>query len=80
MHRRRIASRNGQVPGTILVDGFVCGIWRIAKTRTSAVLDVQAFVKLTKAQRDGLTDEGLALLEFAAPGSTRRDVVFAKLD
>jgi hypothetical protein len=77
LHRKLIASRNGQVPGTILVDGFVSGMWRIAKTRGSAVLEVQPFVKLSKQQRKELTEEGLALLDFAAGGTTRRNVAFA---
>jgi len=80
VHRKRIASRNGQVPGTILIDGFVSGMWTIVKTRVKATLRVQPFVRLTKAQRAELMSEGEALLEFAAPDARSRDIVFGAVE
>ncbi|GGS36354.1 winged helix DNA-binding domain-containing protein [Actinokineospora fastidiosa] len=46
---------------TLLVDGFVHGIWRIGETG----LDVEVFRPLTPAQRDDVLAEGARLLEFA---------------
>lgn len=76
VHRPHLASRNGQVPGTMLIDGFVNGMWRIARKRSSATLEVKPFIKVSRAQRTDLTKEGLALLDFAAKGA-RHEVAFA---
>jgi hypothetical protein len=75
-HRRRIASKNGMVPGTVLVDGFVRGTWRIARSRASATLRIEPFDRLGPADRAALTDEGARLLTFAAAGQIH-DVVFS---
>jgi winged helix DNA-binding protein len=40
-HRRRLASRNGIFPGTVLVDGFASGAWRIVTARSGAVLRIE---------------------------------------
>jgi hypothetical protein len=78
-HRRRIASKNGMVPGTVLVDGFVRGTWRIRRTRGSAALQIEPFEPLAPSDRAALTEEGMRLLAFAAAGQTH-DVVFADLE
>ena len=78
-HRRRIASKNGMVPGTVLVDGFVRGTWRITRTRGSATLHIAPFEPLAPPDRTALTEEGARLLAFAAAGQSH-DVVFADLE
>ncbi|MDP9364386.1 MAG: winged helix DNA-binding domain-containing protein [Chloroflexota bacterium] len=75
-HRRRIASRNGMVPGTFLVDGFVRGTWAIARDRRSATLVVTAFEALAAGDREALMEEGERLLAFAAGDAERRGVRF----
>lgn len=76
VHRKQIASRNGQVPGTILIDGFVGGMWRMVKSRPRATLRITPFVRLSKAHRAELISEGEALLECAAPDARTRNIVF----
>ena len=75
-HRRRIASRNGMVPGTFLVDGFVRGTWAIERDRRSATLVVTAFESLAAGDREVLLEEGERLLGFAAGDVERREVRF----
>jgi hypothetical protein len=77
-HRRRIAARNGMVPGTVLVDGFVQGTWRLERGRQrgrrSARLRVDPFARLNKRDRAAVVAEGAALLEFAAPDASSTEV------
>jgi hypothetical protein len=75
-HRRRVFTVNGIVKGTILVDGFVAGSWRLDQTRSAATLSVEPFRPLSTADKDGLEAEGAALLDFAAPSAAARELRF----
>ncbi|WP_112469777.1 winged helix DNA-binding domain-containing protein [Streptomyces triticisoli] len=68
-HRKAIATKNAVIPGTILVDGFVAGAWRIDRTRASTALDVQLFSPVGKRRRAELVAEGERLLLFASDGA-----------
>jgi len=61
-YRKLIFSRNGIVLGSVLVDGFVQGAWRIERARDTATLVVESF----RALPDEVTEEGTRLLEFMA--------------
>jgi hypothetical protein len=78
--RARVFTKNGLVRSTILVDGFVCGIWRIYRDRDTATLHIQPFEKLSKQTRSALNDEGARLLDFAASDAERHDVRFDPLE
>ena len=67
-HRQRLNTRNGIFPGTVLVDGFVAGMWRITRARGAAALTVELFAEVPAADRDAVIAEGERLLHFAAPG------------
>ncbi|MFI1398023.1 winged helix DNA-binding domain-containing protein [Streptomyces sp. NPDC020681] len=54
--------RGNQAYSTLLVDGFLAGIWQLAETKESATLTVQVFGKLTRAQRDEVTEEAERML------------------
>jgi hypothetical protein len=74
-HRRIVfAARNGRIPGTFLVDGFVAGIWRADRTRGVASLTLQPFSALEKRTMTALTDEGEALLRFLEENAARHEV------
>jgi hypothetical protein len=75
-HRPRIASKNGMVPATVLVDGFVRGTWKVEKRRRSARLVIEPFAPIGKRDRAGLEAEGLGLLSFVAPDAEGLDVEF----
>jgi hypothetical protein len=65
-YRKVIASRNGMVPATVLVDGFVRGTWKTERTRGKATLVIEPFEPLGKKDRDALAEEGERLIRFVA--------------
>jgi hypothetical protein len=74
-HRQRITTRNAFFPGTVLVDGFVAGMWRLERSAEAAALLVQPFRKISSDDEAAVGAEGLRMLAFAAPGSAH-DVRF----
>jgi DNA glycosylase AlkZ-like len=77
-NRQRLYTRNGIFPGTVLVDGFVAGAWRITSSRGSAVLTAEMFGPVPREDRDAITTEAQRLLGFAAPGASH-EIRFAPL-
>jgi hypothetical protein len=76
----RMFTRNGIFPGTVLIDGFVAGMWRIDRARDAVTLIVEMFRdRVSAADRDAITAEGLRMLAFAAPDIPAHDVRFAPL-
>lgn len=65
-HRKALASKNGMVPATFLVDGFVRGTWKTERSRGKATLLIEPFEPLAKNDRDALAEEGEQLLQFMA--------------
>jgi hypothetical protein len=78
-HRKRVFTVNGIVKGTVLVDGFVAGSWRLDQTRSAATLSVEPFTPLSAADRAEVETEGAALLEFATPPAATRDLRFSQV-
>ncbi|MEZ0075608.1 winged helix DNA-binding domain-containing protein [Planotetraspora sp. GP83] len=76
-HRKIVFTVNGIIKATILVDGFVAGLWRIVQTGGSAVLEIEPFQPLSSGARDALAAEGADLLRFAAAEATAHDIRFA---
>ena len=68
-HRKAIASKNGMVPATFLVDGFVSGTWKVVRDRREATLRIAPFEPLPKQDRQALTEEGERLLNFVTDGA-----------
>jgi hypothetical protein len=62
--------------GTILVDGFVNGTWKIAVERGHATLVITQSQRLPKRDRAAVADEGARLLAFAATDASH-DIQFA---
>jgi Winged helix DNA-binding domain len=77
-HRQRLNTRNGIFPGTVLVDGFVAGMWRIARARGAAALTIEMFASVPAAGRDAVVAEAERLLGFAAVGDDH-EIRFAPL-
>jgi hypothetical protein len=65
-HRKALASRNGMVPATFLVDGFVRGTWKTGRTRRRVTLEIEPFQRLSKEDAEALTEEGARLVRFVA--------------
>ena len=78
--KERMFTRNGIFPGTVLIDGFVAGMWRIDRARDAVTLIVEMFRdRVSAGDRDAITAEGLRMLAFAAPDTPAHDVRFAPL-
>ncbi|MPZ28142.1 MAG: winged helix DNA-binding domain-containing protein [Micromonosporaceae bacterium] len=75
-HRRRVFTTNGIVKGTVLVDGFVAGCWRLDQRRSEATLTVEPFVPLSPVDRAAVESEGAGLLGFAAPPGAAHQLRF----
>jgi hypothetical protein len=67
------AGRGGEL-GNLLVDGFLGGMWRIARGRENATLVIEAGGSWTEAGRAAVTDEGARLLAFLAANSRDHEV------
>ena len=65
-----------RVAATILVDGFVRGVWKVEKTKTAAALVIEPFEKLTKKDRAALIEEGERLLRFVEANAKSFEVKF----
>jgi hypothetical protein len=77
--RKQLFARpNGVFPGSVLIDGFVTGSWKLTRSRPAAVLAVELFEPVTAGTRDAVTEEGERLLDFAAPGAAH-DIRFGPL-
>jgi Winged helix DNA-binding domain len=77
-YRKVIASKNGMVPATVLVDGFVRGTWKTERTRGKAALVIEPFEPLPKKDRDALSEEGEQLIRFIGEGAEAFEVRFAE--
>ncbi|WP_158893622.1 winged helix DNA-binding domain-containing protein [Amycolatopsis anabasis] len=66
-HRKRLFTKNGLIPATILVNGTVRGTWKIERAKQAATLVIQPFCTLSKKDTSGLVAEGGRLLRFTAP-------------
>ncbi|HEX4357707.1 MAG TPA: winged helix DNA-binding domain-containing protein [Pseudonocardia sp.] len=79
-YRDRLRSKNAIVPGTVLVDGFVAGLWAVARPAGAGgptVLTVRPFRSFSARHEAQLRREAAALAEFAARGGAARVVVEA---
>jgi hypothetical protein len=73
---RRLYTINGVIPGSVLIDGFVAGMWRLARSRDAATLTIELFGPVR--ERDALVGEAGRVLAFAAPGAAH-DIRFDPL-
>lgn len=64
-HRKRLIRRNVVVM-PVLLDGFVCGSWRMEQKRRNATLVISTLEPLSPAGQAALAEEGEGLLRFAA--------------
>ncbi|MBD3918888.1 AlkZ family DNA glycosylase [Paenibacillus sp. PR3] len=74
-YRRRVITKNGIVKATILIDGFVAGLWTIEERGHTAVMHIESFTPLSLEQRLLLEKEGERLLRFAAE-AVEYDIAF----
>jgi hypothetical protein len=66
--------------GSVLVDGFLAGMWRIARDRGRATLTIEPAGSWSAADRSAVADEGARLLGFVAGDAVDHDVRFVPRD
>lgn len=64
--------------GTVLVDGFLRGAWRIRHAGSRAVLHIQPVTRWSLEEKRAVAAEGERLLAFVATDASRSDVVIRK--
>ena len=58
-------------PGSVLVDGFVAGLWRVKRAKRTATMTVELFrSRLAARDRDEITAEAARVLAVTAPAAT----------
>jgi hypothetical protein len=67
------AGRGGEL-GSLLVDGFLGGKWRITREREKATLVIEPGGSWTRADRAAVIDEGAHLLAFVAADAGDHDI------
>ena len=73
---KRLYTVNGVIPGAVLLDGFVAGMWRLAPRRGTTTLGIELFGPdgvlppgaLRAGDRDAVIGEAERVLDFCAPG------------
>jgi len=64
----------GGVLGTVLVDGFLRGTWRLTHGPGTATLRIQPFTRLSATDAAAVADEGARLLSSTAADATTHDL------
>jgi hypothetical protein len=75
-YRKRMFTKNGLIPGSVLVDGFVCGTWKIIARPATATLQIELFEPVPAPERSALAEEGARLLAFAAADARDHEIEF----
>jgi len=73
--RARTFTVNGIIRPTVLVDGFVHGLWTMERKRGAVTLGVDLFRPVGDADRAALVEEGERLMAAAHPDAGSREVV-----
>lgn len=68
-HHKTVIIKNGDVAQTFLVDGMVAGTWALAAKPREAVVEMRPFVRIGRADKAALLEEGEGLARFLAPES-----------
>jgi Winged helix DNA-binding domain len=66
----RLYTINGVIPGTVLIDGFVAGMWRLTRSRREATVTIELFGP--PRERGALAAEAGSVLAFAAPDAAHQ--------
>jgi len=73
---KRFLTTNGVLPGSVLIDGFVAGLWRLARKSSRATLAIELFGP--EQDLDQVVSEAERMLAFCAPGASA-DTRFAAI-
>ncbi|MGF1473928.1 MAG: winged helix DNA-binding domain-containing protein [Rubrobacteraceae bacterium] len=73
-YRKRVFLSAGRVRATFLVDGFVCGTWKVERGKDSAALVIEPFEAVPKEDLGSLIEEGERLVRFVEAGAGSHEV------
>jgi hypothetical protein len=73
---KRLYTVNGVIPGSVLIDGFVAGMWRLTRSKDLTTVTIEVFGPMR--ERAALEREAERVLAFCSPGA-RHDIRFAPL-
>lgn len=73
--RKRVLLTAGRVLATVLIDGFVGGVWKIERKGKQATLRVNLFGAPAAAARKQLDKTAAKWLEFAEPDAATREIL-----
>jgi hypothetical protein len=62
--------------GSLLVDGFFTGMWRMTKTRDRAHLRIELYQTVPQREREAIAQEGEELVRFATEGRAAPEIEF----
>jgi hypothetical protein len=77
--RKQVWAANGIVPGGLLVDGRIVGVWKIRQTKKECSLWIRLHYTISSGDRIAIETEGERLLEFAAPNKANRSIVIESI-
>jgi hypothetical protein len=75
-HRRAMATANGIVRGSFLVDGFVAGQWDLVRGERAAEVVLEPLTALSPGDREAVATEARGLLRFAAVSNQAMEVTW----
>jgi hypothetical protein len=75
-YRPRVTTKNLLVLPTFLIDGFVAGTWKSARTKATACLTISPFAPLSATVKQQLAEEGDELARFLEPDAAKRSIQF----
>jgi len=73
-YRTRVFTDNGIIRSTLLIDGFVQGVWRLECKKNHAILAIEPFIPVAADMKTALMEEGAKLLAFAARDADFREI------
>jgi Winged helix DNA-binding domain len=79
-HRKLVFLTATRMMGTVLLDGWVGGRWKITRSRGSATLVVEPFKRLAATDKAAVSAEAAALLKFSAADVQHHDVKIAQAE
>ncbi len=74
-YREHVIQRDGRVLPTVLIDGYVQGIWDHEATRKQARMSIQLFAGIEEDMCEALHNEANRLLTFLCPQSAKHEMI-----
>jgi hypothetical protein len=77
-YRAAVIKKNGDFLPTFLIDGFVAGLWSVESAKGTAVLRLESFAMVGRADRTALAKEAERLVRFIAADADHHEVAWVE--